>query len=115
MVQNLDTRASRKTGPCVEGFRHPVVMDKGVERRAKFAYALRFRTASFANVDPQDSQGIEAFNRLLESTIDPSESLNVEHIHRGHIKQVFRTQPYMTKRRKSTTMKLEIESVVESS
>jgi hypothetical protein len=70
-----------------------MVVEKGIERPAKFAYALRFRTISFANVNPNYAQAVEAFNRLLESTIDPNESLNVEHIHRQQIKQIFKTHP----------------------
>jgi hypothetical protein len=99
-VNNFNSRAPRKTATRVEGFMRPEISvqkdGKGPTRRpAKFAYALRFRTVSLANVDPGDLQAINAFNRLVESTIDPSNSLNVEFIHRQNIKHVFRTQPYM--------------------
>jgi hypothetical protein len=58
-------------------------------------YGLFIRRLSVSDIFPLDRQAQEAFQRLLESTIDPSESKNVDILFRKDIREMFKTQPYM--------------------
>ena len=102
-VPNMTTRSgSDKASHVADGVSTPVVVSDaaGSASSTHVLYALRFRNVSLANVVPEDREAEEAFKRLLESTIDPSTTLNVEKLHRDAMTNVFKL-PFMDSRQKT--------------
>ena len=58
-------------------------------------YGFFTRRLSVKDIFPENEKAIKAFESLLETRFDPSESRNVESSFKQPIKHMFRTQPYM--------------------
>jgi hypothetical protein len=60
-----------------------------------FGYAIFVRMNRLSQIDPSLKNADSAFQRLLESTIDPADSSNIPEEFQPAIRQMFKTQPYM--------------------
>ena len=65
-------------------------------KRTEFGYVLMKKGMSVEDVMPGIPGVEDAFNRLLESSIDPSDTHAVDASEREQIRTMFRVQPYMT-------------------
>ena len=70
-------------------------------KKTSYGYAVHVKDLSVLSIFPEQITANEVFKRVLESMIDPSDTTKVAvNMHR-HIREMFKTQPYMTAAAKS--------------